>query len=513
MELAKSNRFNTYLIYGTAIVVSFLLTWLSICQYRTFNADGVLYLQTARDFLQGGFKAAYQQYPWPFFSVLIAELSRWFGVTVLTAAYWLSGLFFALITIAFLTIVRQLAYSVKLQWLALFVILTFRPLTKYSHYIIRDAGYLAFFLVGVALLISFINKPRWYKAVAWNIAMTLALLFRVEGTLFLVLAPLIVWFDFPKDKLGTLRRYIQLNSLTVIYFIVMAFFVLLFSHHGMNSTGRLSGLLNGIVDFIRTAWGEFYLAVFYVSKYVLPPPAARFGWVFTLSGLIGTFIYCCIIGITLPYLVGLVYGLRGVVWRYYRAILVYVVIAFVLVSAYSFSRYYFVVRYFLPLSALLLTIAIPGLARLYCSSRDVRCRYFPWRKVLLWLVVLLMLAQAVSTVFHIGPSKRYRYLAAVWLREHTAPTATVYTNDGKIAFISNRTSNGWQCAYLEHYPKKTCFSWAKLGGLIRVHSDYLAISIDSVKQKVQLGQLMKRAPIKAFRGSHNRQVVIYQLKP
>lgn len=503
----------SYWIYGVAIVVSCFLTWISILQYRTFNADGVLYLQTARDFLQSGLHAAYHQYPWPFFSIFIAKLSSWSGASVLMTAYWMSGFFFALIAAAFVAIVRQLDFSPRLQWFALFVILTFRPLTKYSHYIIRDTGYIAFLLLSVALLIAFMRKPRWYKAFAWNISLVIATLFRVEGVLFLALVPFIAWLDFSETCLTRLWRYIQLNLLSAVYLVGVIAFVCFLSNHGIYSTGRLRGLLMGIGGFVDIAHMHFSHAVSQVIASILPPPAARFAGTFVFSGLLGTFIYCCVIGVTLPYLVGILFGLRGIVWRRYKEVLAYCAVAFILVLAYSFWRYYFVVRYFVPLSLLLLTIAIPGLVRLYQVRQHDRCRYFPWRKILLVIVGLLIIGQVASTLFHIGPSKRYRYLAGKWVEHHTRPQATIYTNDGKIAFISNRSSKGWRCKYLNGYKSPSCFDFSKLASLPWKGSDYLVLSLNNSAQVAQVTQLIKHQPLKAYQGRHDKQVVIYRLQP
>ena len=65
---------------GVLLALVFMLT--AVAVDNVINRDGILYLDAASAYLNGGIKAALQTYPWPAYPIAIAELSRLTGFSL-----------------------------------------------------------------------------------------------------------------------------------------------------------------------------------------------------------------------------------------------------------------------------------------------------------------------------------------------------------------------------------------------------------------------------------------------
>jgi len=197
-----------------AVAVSVLLSLWVILINDKINADGALYVDTAQRILAGDWAGAYRLYRWPFFSALIALVSRITGLHPEAAAMAINLALAAVLVYAFLRLAEDLGGARKTLWFAALVILTFPYLNEKRADVVRDIGYWACYLSGVLLFLRFTRSPTLIRASAWWVVAVIAALFRVEGLVFLVALPLALWFrrDWP---LGSrLRHFVQVNTLT-----------------------------------------------------------------------------------------------------------------------------------------------------------------------------------------------------------------------------------------------------------------------------------------------------------
>jgi hypothetical protein len=162
-----------------------LIAWLG----STVNRDGVLYLQAAQAFLDGGFAAAKSVFAWPFFSILIALTSRLTGLGLEASGYLLNALFMAG-TCALMTacVHRE---KPALTWLALLTVLALPGLNEYRNELLREFGCWFFIMLAFWLALKWQARPAWGLALAPQAALLAAALFRPEAlTLY---AALVAW--------------------------------------------------------------------------------------------------------------------------------------------------------------------------------------------------------------------------------------------------------------------------------------------------------------------------------
>ena len=168
-------------------VISCALSLLALSRQEPLNYDGILYLTQAAVYTKAGMSAALQLYNWPFYAMCIAGLSKITGLTLLHAAYLLNNIFLIIILTTFISILRELGSSSRLQMVGALVILLYPSLNNYRNYIIRDFGYWAFLLVAFLQLLRFSKTGRFVHALGWSLSICLATLFRVEGCILLLL--------------------------------------------------------------------------------------------------------------------------------------------------------------------------------------------------------------------------------------------------------------------------------------------------------------------------------------
>jgi 4-amino-4-deoxy-L-arabinose transferase-like glycosyltransferase len=116
-------------------------------------------LFTAQTYLQLGFSAALDSYPWPFFSILIAISHQLTGLPLHVAAHIIVSLCFFISSYAFVRLVAALGGSKRVQWFALTIILFHPLLADYRSSTTRDPGMWAFMLLSLLALSNYSYRP------------------------------------------------------------------------------------------------------------------------------------------------------------------------------------------------------------------------------------------------------------------------------------------------------------------------------------------------------------------
>ena len=97
-----------HLIYVLSIIAA-VFTW-RVMDIRDnwINVDSILYLDSAKAILQWQWQEAYKIYPWPFYSALIALVSKTTGLQVFNAAKILNIIFFTATTFSLAKIIEKI---------------------------------------------------------------------------------------------------------------------------------------------------------------------------------------------------------------------------------------------------------------------------------------------------------------------------------------------------------------------------------------------------------------------
>jgi hypothetical protein len=223
MERWLNNRFAVY--WGVAIA-SGILSLYRIATRDLINGDGIRYIGLAKTFLNEGLGSAIDVYHWPFYSILIGLVHRITGLGFEDAASLLNLLFLMIVCVVFVRIYEEISGKQARIWVAALLILALPILNDYRGFVIRDYGFWAFMLLALFYFIRYSRSPGLMNALRWQFSIALAILFRVEGIAFLILAPFFFLFiagerhriHFHIARLNGM--FISLSTIALIFMLV-----------------------------------------------------------------------------------------------------------------------------------------------------------------------------------------------------------------------------------------------------------------------------------------------------
>ena len=151
-----------------------LLTLISIfvilLQQGAINRDGILYLTQSQYIAEGNWEKAMTVYNWPFFSILIASLQKFTGLSLQYAAHTIDVTSFVIASFFFIKNVTLVSRNKTTVFFATLILLTSIPIMDdYLGMVLRDQGQWAGFMMGVYGYLRWINNPRWSWALFWQV--------------------------------------------------------------------------------------------------------------------------------------------------------------------------------------------------------------------------------------------------------------------------------------------------------------------------------------------------------
>lgn len=502
----------THQVYFVAVFISLFLSVLTIYHYPVFNIDGLLYFKAANVFLAHGLKASMDIYAWPLFPVLLAYISKVFHLSLLQAAYLLNFIFSTLIVLMFIKLVQELGVSTRLLWLAALVILVYIDFNHYRSDVLRDHGYWFFYLFSIFSFLRFTQTFKWSDAILWGLSILIATLFRIEGGIFFLLAPFIIFLFKDISFFQQLKSYIKLNILLIaLVLIMLAFFIthLSSSYHSEKLSGSIYNISSGLTVIINQL-NDMYV---HTKQYIIGPLAINDAANFVFFGLLGLYLYTIISLISLGYLIPAIYAQFNNMMPNQtnkRFVLFwYILINLIVTSAFFLQNQGFLSdRYLIPLALTLMLFVPFGLNYLYQHWRK-HSQQLNIHNLLFWFVCLTIVWMAVGSLWRFGPSKVYIYKSAQWIRKNTPADAKVYTNHAVLGTLVERQSGGYDPAQADYFTTQKIAQkpWTGYNYAIFV------MTSDDQKYIVQIEQTMEQLPIEAYYDNHHRdQAYIFQFK-
>lgn len=192
-----------------AFSASLLISWIAISTSGSLNRDGMLYVDTARVFLDEGFGAAKENFSLPFLPIVMALFSELTGLGLETTGYLLNALFLAG-ACALMTDCAGRKYP-EAVWPICLVLLALPGLNHYRDEILREYGCWFFFMLAFWLSLRWSESPRWGTALPAQLALLISSLFRPEAIVFFPALIMWQWFTSPKGE--KLRRTFMIGGL------------------------------------------------------------------------------------------------------------------------------------------------------------------------------------------------------------------------------------------------------------------------------------------------------------
>jgi len=389
------------------------------------NRDGIYYVDAARAMLEHGFALQRHGSDWQFLSMLMAGLSALTGLAPETSGHLLNALLLAGTCGLLVAIVRH--RLPEAAWAACLVVLAMPAYNGYRNELLREYGFWFFCLLAFWLAMRWEEAaPRWREALACQLALGIAALFRLEAVAFY--PALMLWQAFAAPSGQRLRRTLMLGCLPLAGAVLA----------GMLVGSGLVVLPNRVGYYLEAANPLRKLqllgdAAGLMSETVLSKYSREEAAYILFFGLL-SIIPVKFLKMAGVFVVPLAYALvarpaKAALSRWQPLPWAFLAYLLVLV-AFVTHQFFLVGRYVSLLNLLAVPVAAAGLALLM--------RRFPrWKGVMVALALLAMVANVVS----LSPKKTHVVEAGRWLGANAHDAARVGVDNARIAYYA-----GWRAS-------------------------------------------------------------------
>jgi len=434
-----------YWVYTLVGIISIMLTCIIMLYQQPFGVDGIIYLKAAKIFLQHGLKASMQIYNWPFYSILIAMTTKIFSLSILNAAYVLNAILDIVTVCAFVAILKKLGAKTLLQLLGALLLITNPYFNHFRIHILKGHGYYAFALLAIFWLMQYATTHNWRYTISWNIAIIIAILFRIEGTILLAGLPLILFLQPAKN----LRTKINLVGKTyvipiVIILILISIYFILFFKHALASMGHLTETFNQLQTRIISIWYNFSHTKELLRTDLLSSsmPAGHGVTYFLTGGILGSLIGTMIEVTGVLYILLLLFCIWKNVINCQREIKNIWLMSLgltLIIPLWFFLQNNFLSGRYVALFSLLAFLSLPfALQKIYINWKE-RKPCLTGSKWIFPLIIIWILLITIDGIGHFGPSKTYIITAGRWINNNTPAATKLCCNDPQLFYYADRS--------------------------------------------------------------------------
>lgn len=434
----KLSRFSCKQIQFIIVAISIMVAaQVQYIQHGWINPDSVLYLEAAKLFAVGDWKAGFAVFPWPFYSLTIASTHYLTSLSIHHSAQLLNVIYFAITTYAFTAIIQQCGGKQQQLIAGALIFLSAQYMIGgVLEMLMRDEGFWAFFLLSLVFIMRFYQHHQLQDALLWQVMIILAVLFRIEAMLYLVLLPLVLFVNNQSFKFNAL---LTIKAYSLQIFLAFALITIILNHPNL-STDML-GRLNEI--FTTNLWHEFSQKIVLKSQVMSEQVLGEYLEEFAIPGLVLTFIYVIFVkSITATGAVTFGLGLLGIknssslIEKKARNILLStMLIAFLNMALIVTKVFVLSGRYVLAISFILMVFASFYFAKLLDNSTTKSNKKANW---IMWILLIIM---AFGFTKNLMPKKTgYNYMqnSVLWLmnQQNVKTINQVYFNEIRLRYYA-----------------------------------------------------------------------------
>lgn len=497
-------------IYFFAILTSLLLSAGIDFFQPIVNPDAICYLGSAKAIGTMGLKAATHLCPqanWPFYSMVIFSVVKLTHLPYPIAGYAIDAIFSAISVLLFIMIVKRLGGSRNVMWLAAAIILLSHEFNDVREYIVRDHGFWVFYLLSVYLLLDFFAQPKFLTGIAWSLSLAIATLFRIEGAVFLILLPFMIWLNFSFNLRERAKSFLILNLPLIGFCVVLSVLSLIYSQERLNQLGRLPEISTQIKHGIMMIAERYETTKWGMTNYILFHEKAKNADMLLPVVLSVYYLFNIVISLSFIYAVIVFYTLLQRVSGFTRhALLViggYLLVNFAVTSVFFLENLFLSKRYLVAVSLILMLFVPFGLNDILQKSN----KQFHYR-IGLWVISISVFLTSLGGIFDFGYSKSYIGNAGKWIADNVPANASLYVND-------------YQLMYHAHFFGDDLFDKFKFYSAIATFTnnnwkrfDYLALRINKHESQYMMifaDEVSKQKVLARFANKRGDKVVIYKV--
>jgi len=432
--MEQNNNHDLLKIRAFTALASLFLSVFAYYSNDIINNDGILYMDMAAAYLQGGLAETVKLFNWPFFSIVVAYIHQLTSFPLEISAYILNALLFILLLDTLILISKKFQLDSQQIAIAAILFICFQSFNEYRDFIIRDFGYWAFSALTLYRFILFLEKPTILNASLWQTVAVTAFLFRVEGIAILLGLPFYLFINYSLKT--AIKQYLKLNYLFILGFFTAAAFAIEMS--GVTAAfSKITTITNYISPDIFLESLREKAAI--IETQVLNQYSAKYSAFILSSGLIFMLLYKVIKAISFGYIGLFLYSCwkkNKIQTASYRGLIIYFLALNVIVLfAFLFHEYFMSRRYTMVTLISLLLLMLPRLTDVIAQAWSSR------KKGMLSIIGLVLLVGLVDGVTQ-SRSKSYIKETAIWASQNLPENSTAITDDKIIQYY-----------YQSHQPK------------------------------------------------------------
>lgn len=464
------------------LLASLALSFYLVAIDDLINTDGILYLESARVFIEQGLYASYAIYNWPFYSVLIASISQLGFTSLETSAHLLNAGFAGLLAFAYIRCIEEMGADRRVVMAAVVLLLVNVSLNGYRDMIIRDIGYWASFFLALWMMLKYKRTEKYRFGLWFGTFGLLATLFRIEGIIILLAGPLVLLWKTEYYRKAIAHIIVAVLPAIIVFVVIVAAFKLFAPQAMADMTdvfvrARLSDPLKYLQDVrfnlfegisnkgklleetvlgysSRNMGTEAILAIMFMMLSLKTLKAAGIVqvclaiWAFSSQSIRSQ-----ISNLAIP------------VW--------FMILNLMILTAFIIVNFFMSGRYAISLALLFSLPAAFGLAELFRAGQSKSERmHSVWRRRGQIFIAIALVYMFLDGITSFSSSKSYLRETGLWLKENISADARLYSNEDTMYYYSGRS--------VSRDTVLTAFNATRLGKLphlVRESFDYVAIKI------------------------------------
>ena len=488
------------------VLISLLFSAWIIFTNDTLNTDGILYLDVAYHIAHWDWAAASKIYHWNFYSALIALVSKIMFLEVEAAAVLINSLFFAGIAWMFLSILKILGASRQVLIAGLVIISIHPYINEYRADILRGPGFWFCMLWALRLLIKLQETGKYVYGIILSLAFIIATLFRIEGIVFLLFAPMTLLFSNGNTLTIRLKLFVSAYIIPLIgsLFLIAAWLIIGDSF----SVGRLTHPVELLGDAYQALVHKIPEKGEILATQVLNPKSDDFGVVGVVATLAAILLLTTIKRITLFILILAIYAKLKIQVKHMPVLLWLSLLNITYMALYITHYFFLSSRFAMPVA---LYVALPAsfaLAKVFQSTENP-----DWLSKLIKTISILFIAfMLLDGLISTGASKRYLRESGYWLEENMKSGETLLTNQLVVNHYANKRMTAYDRGIVMNLDKQ--LSNRTLAEESMRAADYVAIRTKHLDANTikYIGEALGQQPVKQFSASEKEKIIIYHNK-
>ena len=481
-----------------AAAASLILSAWAVYIDDVINHDGILYVQAAQLIGRGEWADAVSLHKWPFYSCLIALTSTITGLDLEPAAHLIDALLLALVVTSFITLVQILGGDRRTCVAAAILVLLYPGLNEYRSYVVRDFGYLGFYLLSLAFYFKAQNSVHWRLHAVWFSCAVIAGLFRIEGFALLLTMLILIRAKHWKGRVLYVKASMVTLAALAVMFLAFSWWFAAKSADGVGDAMR---------SFVNHMLQPTNRRLQVLSENLLPKYSADHAPIILLVSGITILVVEIVARLTVINAVlvghawyrGFLFPLAGAkrIWLSLIAVSLSILIVIVAFNFFLTGRF--------PLAlSLILMLAAPFSLRVLYEDWRAKPRSAIAHNWKFPAVAILMMLTGLNGVTR-STDKGYLKEGALWIEANASPKASLLSNEIVVTHYAGRD------VFDEVQPRDMEQTEALLQSDTWHRYDYLALNVNHRKREkaeIWTAQLGLK-PVKIFTNRRNDQLLIF----